>query len=350
MDEREWLASTDPQRMLAALNSDGFALFRHSRPSNRQLRLFACACCWAVWGKLSPEARDRLTTLEFLADDQPVTDPYGLAEIDPAALARTEASVLEPLMPGGGTAQAALLRCIAGNPFRPATLPRPDCPECGNSRRIQAGQLDCPYCQCSWLAWRDGAVARLAEAVYQEWEGVSNVEEEAQRRQKKGGLVLHDEGQRRRSAGGPSQTAEETQGGRTAAASCRETLTGRLDAGRLAVLADMVEEAGCTDPDLLGHLRGRQRCPKCLGTKVATAVRPGYPSPRVTERDCPCGSGWVPAGPPCPKCRGTGGMAVAGGVSPECDAVECDRCSGTGRLPAVHVRGCWVVDLLTGRS
>jgi hypothetical protein len=31
---------------------------------------------------------------------------------------------------------------------------------------------------------------------------------------------------------------------------------GTLDADRLAVLADALEEAGCADPDLLGHLRG----------------------------------------------------------------------------------------------
>jgi hypothetical protein len=36
----------------------------------------------------------------------------------------------------------------------------------------------------------------------------------------------------------------------------RNSLPGHLDAARLAVLADMLEEPGCTDPQLLGHLRG----------------------------------------------------------------------------------------------
>ncbi len=31
---------------------------------------------------------------------------------------------------------------------------------------------------------------------------------------------------------------------------------GTLDPDRLAVLADSLEEAGCTNPDILGHLRG----------------------------------------------------------------------------------------------
>jgi hypothetical protein len=56
----------------------------------------------------------------------------------------------------------------------------------------------------AWLAWYGGAVVKLARAVYEE----------------------------------------------------RELPSGHLDAARLAVLADMLEEAGCTDPDLLGHLRG----------------------------------------------------------------------------------------------
>jgi hypothetical protein len=36
----------------------------------------------------------------------------------------------------------------------------------------------------------------------------------------------------------------------------RELPAGTLDTSRLAVLADALEEVGCTDPDLLDHLRG----------------------------------------------------------------------------------------------
>jgi hypothetical protein len=56
----------------------------------------------------------------------------------------------------------------------------------------------------AWLAWHGGAAVKLATAVYDE----------------------------------------------------RELPSGHLDAGRLAVLADMLEEAGATDAALLGHLRG----------------------------------------------------------------------------------------------
>jgi hypothetical protein len=57
----------------------------------------------------------------------------------------------------------------------------------------------------AWLAWHGGAAVHLARVVYEE----------------------------------------------------RDLLSGYLDAARLAVLADMLEEAGCCDPEVLGHLRGQ---------------------------------------------------------------------------------------------
>jgi hypothetical protein len=36
----------------------------------------------------------------------------------------------------------------------------------------------------------------------------------------------------------------------------RQMPAGTLDNARLAVLADALEEAGCSDADLIGHLRG----------------------------------------------------------------------------------------------
>jgi hypothetical protein len=56
----------------------------------------------------------------------------------------------------------------------------------------------------AWLAWHGGAIVKLAQAVYEE----------------------------------------------------RDLASGHLDAARLAVIADMLEEAGATDQELLGHLRG----------------------------------------------------------------------------------------------
>src|SRR5262245_56387085 len=65
-----------------------------------------------------------------------------------------------------------------------------------------------PFCPAvvdpAWLTWNSGTVARLAQAAYEE----------------------------------------------------RELPAGRLDAARLAVLADALEEASCADPSLLEHIRG----------------------------------------------------------------------------------------------
>jgi hypothetical protein len=61
-----------------------------------------------------------------------------------------------------------------------------------------------PTIQAAWLSWSGGTVRHLAEAIYQE----------------------------------------------------RSLPEGHLDLTRLAVLADALEDAGCADPDLLGHLRG----------------------------------------------------------------------------------------------
>jgi hypothetical protein len=78
------------------------------------------------------------------------------------------------------SAQCALLRDIAGNPFRPVTVAP------------------------AWLSWNGAVVRRLARDAYDS----------------------------------------------------HQQPAGHLDAARLAVLADALEEAGCADAELLGHLRG----------------------------------------------------------------------------------------------
>jgi hypothetical protein len=73
-----------------------------------------------------------------------------------------------------------IIREIIGNPSRPVAV------------------------EPSWLAWRDRAVVKMAQAAYED----------------------------------------------------RLLPSGQLDAARLSILADALEDAGCSDTDLLGHLRG----------------------------------------------------------------------------------------------
>jgi hypothetical protein len=201
MDEEEWLASTDPQAMLAFLRDNG-------RASDRKLRLFAVACCRAIWHLLGVRQHRKLVVIgERYAEGQAPTRALEKArraayyapqkECGPAsrvahlaALGLTAAGrnfgwttryVEEALAEAAEQAPLAdLLRCVVGNPFRATPVVDP-----------------------AWLAWSGGLVRRLAEAAYDE----------------------------------------------------RELPAGTLDGARLAVLADAAEEAGCTDTALLGHLR-----------------------------------------------------------------------------------------------
>jgi hypothetical protein len=242
MTEAEWLAWDNPEPMLEFLRATG-------RASERKVRLFAVACCRHIWPWLrdgrSREAVDvaerhadglvadgeltaawgRASEAVSAAEGQPVLSPWnaawaawacaaeepweaagyawhsamlvagalaqeatwdtlpaGAAPDTPAWLAVVGAAdaAAETAERPVREAQARLLRCLFGNPFRPVSF------------------------DPVWLAWHDGAVVKLAQSVYED----------------------------------------------------RELPSGHLDAARLAVLADMLEEAGCSDADLLGHLRG----------------------------------------------------------------------------------------------
>ena len=229
MTPKGWDGCDSPEKMLASLPG---------KAGERKLRLWACACCRRV-GHLLPEPGWRAVEVaERLADGKATAAEVSAARVAVRTAARrTPVATLgwyalfaaqvavgarltdrHPL-PGGpaehaarhcvtaaadwayfnappsstpwgrgagygntmaaeSAAQAALLRDIFGNPFRPV-----------------AGDP-------AWPAWH-GAVGQLARSVY---EG-------------------------------------------------RDLPGGHLDAARLAVLADMLEEAGATDPQLLGHLR-----------------------------------------------------------------------------------------------
>lgn len=83
------------------------------------------------------------------------------------------------------------------------------------------------------------------------------------------------------------------------AASVKTLGDGSLDPPPLCVLADAIEEAGCTKEILLRHLRGWDLCE--------------------------CQLGHIPQGRP--QCEG-----------------------GWAKIPTPHVRGCWAVDLILGKE
>jgi hypothetical protein len=196
--EVEWLACTDPKPMLEFL-------FDHPDYSERKMRLFAVACYWQVaefhWDEPLFDAeveaveryadgligRDGLLAaslahyrLQLFPGEEESALRFVNQEADYAAwmadwAAQWTRYAEEGAWPAGAAeaGQADLLRDLFGNCFRQVTF------------------------DPAWLAWNDGTVVRLAQAVY-----------------------------------------------------------GERAFDRLPVLADALEDAGCTDADLLGHLRG----------------------------------------------------------------------------------------------
>jgi hypothetical protein len=200
MTEAEWLACEDPQKVLA---------FIHGHTSDRKYRLFACACCRAIWASLADKrSQAAVATGERFADGRASTGErlaaFGEAADASAAARRvserayfnalTAEEVVEDETCGlycgwYGAAQSdglpgeylrTLIRCVFGNHFRPFSINQ------------------------SWLAWNDRCVVRLAQAAYEE----------------------------------------------------RDLPSGRMDTSRLNILADALEEGGCSDAEVLTHLRG----------------------------------------------------------------------------------------------
>jgi hypothetical protein len=222
MTELVWLACTDPGPMLE---------FLRSKASERKLRLFACACCRRIWHLLTDvRSLQAVEVAERYADGE-----AGLGALTAAGQAASSVT----LDAWGHAAAAAEFAAEAtwsddefGGAYRAALS--------ASSASLARGQTDSTV-QCdplrdltgplpfraarigpTWLTWSAGALVKLAQTTYDD----------------------------------------------------RLLPAGTLAPARLAILADALEEAGCTDLDILNHCR----------------------------------------------------------------------------QPGVHVRGCWVVDLLLGKS
>jgi hypothetical protein len=199
MTEAEWVASTDPEKMLEYLRG---------KASERKLRLFACAFGRAVrdsqhlLGPSTVAVAERYA--DGLASDQELASerrrwacspeergPVAPSAYDGAWEAVDWLTILERwrddpdsyiTVPADAVLKRSvlLLRDIFGNPFRPS-----------------------PPLPPAVLAWNDGTVRRLAAGIYEE----------------------------------------------------RQLPAGTLDNVRLAILADALLDAGCGNEDLIQHCR-----------------------------------------------------------------------------------------------
>jgi hypothetical protein len=310
MTESEWLASEDPARMLEVLLSLGGTARQPPHPSDRKLRLFACAF-WR-WYAAHPQRDQQADLVRLLTAcrlGEAVADAKTTREIavklgaswhaggylplyrDGAGAARASAGAVKdwpPRLPGseGMCYQAALLRDIVGNPFRRVIVYRPaskKCPRChGTGQKWQppAGLADSGT--CNRCVWCQGTGHKT---------GVEKA---------------------------PWLTP-------TALSIARVIYTDR-DFAALPILADALEDAGCPAEMPCGECGGAGG--DVLWVDNKSKLRPGEAVGGPYDRvPCP----WI-----------------------------CRACGGPGRVPhpllthlrspGPHVRGCWALDLVLGKE
>lgn len=307
MTETEWLTSTDPQRMLAWLTTPfGERSLTHPQAPvrDRKLRLFACACARSVWPQLTDErSRRAVEVAEKFADGEATWDQLEHAAIkDAPATVHIHGWAGEPFLQDAhqaavytsryflhsqeariiGGVQAAILRDIVGNPFRPTVIRQGINNRLFVARRFDGlAIVDGKEQTAEWTEridvtdqWLAPTVLSLARAAYDE---------------------RRDDG--------------------------------TLDPARMLVLADKLEEEGCTAVDLLMHLRGRVPCRTCDGKgRRAGLVDAGYGNQLMQTQ------GWDH----CYNCNPGGRGATPGWQVP--------------RDELRHYRGCWALDLLLGKE
>jgi hypothetical protein len=239
MTEAEWLRCTDPEPMLAFLSRR-----RLPQTTERKMLLFASACCRRIWNVLPTDpCRQGVEKAERYADGQATDQELSSAWSAVWASAEEEGVMLGDAYCGdsiswglipGGSAFLAVIGLLGDGKVEARWVASDAAAEvawdasrlCSGKDASQlafeaaynaerAGQAlvlrdlyPRPCCSVirnpAWLHWNSGTIAKLAHAIYQQ----------------------------------------------------RELPTGLLDKGRLHILADALEDAGCADADLLGHCRG----------------------------------------------------------------------------------------------
>jgi hypothetical protein len=246
MREADWNRCTDPKVMLEFLRDDRNETRRRS--GRRKLRLFACACLRGIWHILrQPGSREAVEVAERFADG--AASDEQLAEAHAAARRAFRRECL-PLDEGhehaywqsseaathvasrrfsggdhesvshaaGSAATAWVFGTLKGKEYRRRSKKEHDARQAAHAGWLRDIYGPLPFRTVGVdPRWRTPLVLSLARAAYGE-----------------------------RVAPDPSRPGWLV-----------------LDSVRLLVLADALEEAGCGDGDILGHLRGSG--PHCLG-------------------------------------------------------------------------------------
>jgi hypothetical protein len=257
--EKVWLAGRDPDRMLRAWG----------RPvSERKLRLFAVVCCRSVWHLLQDErSRHALEVAERHAD--------GLASAAELKAAYTEARAAvacwgqRPLheSPAESAVLPALRAAGLATSRWPARAARHAVWAAGWAEAAASRDRERARVVTAWGTSLAEVPLELAPAVWRAlslpaWMAVraeqaaardARTRREARERRRQGELLQEV-------LGNPFRPARldpawlRWDGG--SAVRVARAIHEERAFEQLPVVADALEEAGCTDPDLLGHLRG----------------------------------------------------------------------------------------------
>jgi hypothetical protein len=202
MTEAEWLGCDDQEKMLQ---------FVRGKASERKLRLFACACCFQVWRLIRhPDSQQAVETSERYADGLATAAKLRAAGRKAMAAASElafEATIMMRLAKWAArdAAQAAALTAEKRiDPVRVAAQVRAAVTATPDKPNDQRSLLGCVFgnpfrsiaIDPTILRWNNGTIPKLAQAIYDE-----------------------------------------------------------RAFDRLPVLADALEDAGCTSEELLSHCR-----------------------------------------------------------------------------------------------
>jgi hypothetical protein len=213
MNEQQWEDAEDPIDMLL-LPPPGLPA------TDRKIRLFCGGCCRRIWDKMSGDNRSAVELAELYADGLASGGELAIREEECRLYPdRDDPDIFQEDRPPEYWCDVASWHVVSahvGDKYYEV---------CDATRRVardRSGEWEdvvqarllrdlfgpLPFRTVAIppaiLTWNDGTVVRLARAAYDE----------------------------------------------------RHMPEGTLDNGRLAVLADALEEAGCSDADILGHLRG----------------------------------------------------------------------------------------------